>query len=243
MRLYIIRHGDPDYAQDSLTPQGWKEAEALADRLEGEGIDFFYCSPLGRAKDTAKPLLTRLGRQAIEKDWLREFDQRRICRPDKPGERKIPWDWLPQDWTADERFLSKDHWQENEVMAEARVKEYYDYCIAGFDELLAAHGLVREGYIYRAERESHEKIALFCHLGLECVLLSHILNVSPMTLWHGLTPLPSSVTIFHTEERRQGIASLRASCIGDTSHLYAKGLTPSFAARFCECYSDEERHD
>ena len=33
MRLMIVRHGDPDYSIDSLTPKGWKEAELLADRL------------------------------------------------------------------------------------------------------------------------------------------------------------------------------------------------------------------
>lgn len=33
MRLMIIRHGDPDYSIDSLTPKGWREAKLLADRL------------------------------------------------------------------------------------------------------------------------------------------------------------------------------------------------------------------
>ena len=33
MRLLIVRHADPDYAIDSLTPAGWEEAKLLADRL------------------------------------------------------------------------------------------------------------------------------------------------------------------------------------------------------------------
>ena len=33
MKLIIIRHGDPDYSIDSLTPTGWREAELLADRI------------------------------------------------------------------------------------------------------------------------------------------------------------------------------------------------------------------
>ena len=33
MKLIIIRHGDPDYSIDSLTPPGWREAEQLADRI------------------------------------------------------------------------------------------------------------------------------------------------------------------------------------------------------------------
>ena len=39
MRILIIRHGDPDYAKDSLTEKGWREAEYLADKLEKEKID------------------------------------------------------------------------------------------------------------------------------------------------------------------------------------------------------------
>jgi probable phosphoglycerate mutase len=34
MRLMIVRHGDPDYEKDSLTPAGWKEAEALSERMK-----------------------------------------------------------------------------------------------------------------------------------------------------------------------------------------------------------------
>ena len=57
-----------------------------------------------------------------------------------------------------------------------------------------------------------------------------------MVLWHGLCALPTGVTTVVTEERQQGIASFRIIGFGDLSHLYAAGETPSFAARFCECY-------
>ena len=49
----LIRHGDPDYSTDSLTPQGKLEAAALADYLCSLKIDRIYSSPLGRAKETA----------------------------------------------------------------------------------------------------------------------------------------------------------------------------------------------
>ena len=57
MKIMIIRHGDPDYSIDSLTEKGWREAELLSQRLIKEDIDDFYCSPLGRAKDTASSTL------------------------------------------------------------------------------------------------------------------------------------------------------------------------------------------
>ena len=33
MRIVFIRHGEPDYSKDSLTPKGWREAELLAKRI------------------------------------------------------------------------------------------------------------------------------------------------------------------------------------------------------------------
>ncbi|MCD7818385.1 MAG: histidine phosphatase family protein, partial [Lachnospiraceae bacterium] len=84
---------------------------------------------------------------------------------------------------------------------------------------------------------------LFCHYGVGCVLVGHLIGVSPMVLWHGFCAAPSSVTTVVTEERRKGIASFRVSSYGDISHLSAHGEPPAFAARFCESWENEERHD
>ena len=51
------------------------------------------------------------------------------------------------------------------------------------------------------------------------------------------------MTVIYSEERRPGIASFRASQVGDVSHLYAAGEEPSFAARFCEVYGNGDRID
>lgn len=47
MKLVIVRHADPDYSIDSLTPTGWKEAELLSERLVKTPADAYYVSPLG----------------------------------------------------------------------------------------------------------------------------------------------------------------------------------------------------
>ena len=98
MRLLIVRHGEPDYEEDSLTETGWKEAEALADRLSKLTVKKFYCSSLGRARDTAAVTLKRMNREAEICPWLREFSPPYIKYPGT-GEKHICWDWLPQDWT------------------------------------------------------------------------------------------------------------------------------------------------
>lgn len=243
MKLLIIRHGDPYYEIDSLTQKGWKEAEYLSEKLCRLDVKAFYVSPLGRAQDTAKPTLEKMGRTAEVKEWLREFDVR-IQRPDVTDKKMIAWDWLPQDWTQDEQFYRYDEWYKNTNMVEGHAKEEYDWVTGNFDRLLAEHGYVREGHVYRVEKSNNDTLVFFCHFGLGCVLASHLLSISPMVLWHGACAAPSSVTTFVSEERREGIAGFRMSSFGDISHLYAHQEPPAFAARFCESYGNaEERHD
>ena len=242
MKLLIIRHGDPDYSIDSLTPTGRKEAELLARRMEKLDVTAFYCSPLGRARDTAAPTLKAMGREAEILPWLQEFTPR-VIRPDS-DQPHVAWDWLPQDWTAFPAFYDKDHWMEHPAFEEAGVAQAAETVFRGLDALLAKHGYVREGNTYRVERPNEDTIVLFCHFGLECLLLSHLLGISPMPLWHGTCAAPTSVTLLTTEERRKGTAAFRMNAFGDTAHLYTAGESPSFSARFCETYDNfAQRHD
>lgn len=243
MRLIIVRHGDTDYTIDSLTEKGWREAELLADRLSKMNIKAFYVSPLGRAKDTASCTLKKMNRTAETCEWLREFSPR-INRPDNKIQKKLAWDWLPSDWTKEPKFYDAKEWYNVPIMQEAHVKEEYEWVCNSFDDLLEKHGYKREGKYYRVLEPNADTLVFFCHFGLEMVLLSHLMSVSPMILWHGMCAAPTSMTTVYTEERREGIASFRAASFGDTSHLYIAGEEPSFAARFCEMYiNEEERHD
>ena len=219
MKLVFIRHGDPDYNHDGLTEVGTREAQLLNARMKKMKIDKCFVSPLGRAKETARLGLEGTGIVPVEYEWLKEFPVR-INRPDRGEEKSfVCWDWLPKDWTAREEFFDPDRWADEPVMAADNVRAEYDRVCACFDKLLAENGLT-------------------------CVLLSHLINASPMVLWHGVCMTPSSVTVAVTEERREGDAYFRTTMIGDTSHLYAAGQEPSFSARFCECWKNtEERHD
>lgn len=244
MKLIIIRHGDPDYSIDSLTEKGWKEAEILSDRIAKLDVRDFFVSPLGRAKDTASFTLKKTNRTAKELTWLREFAPH-IIRPDTV-EPHCCWDWLPQDWMAHEDFFHHETWADNAYWnkADRNVKEEYQWVTENFDKLLAEYGYVRDGNYYRVEKANNDTLVFFCHFGLECVLISHLLRISPMILWHGFCAAPTSVTTINTEERRKGIASFRIASFGDISHLYVKDEPPAFAARYCECYDNaDEKHD
>lgn len=242
MRLLIIRHGDPDYVNDTLTEKGHREAALLAERLCKEKIDYLYSSPLGRARHTCDYVARALGREqdVIEKDWLREFDCPLVLPSGR--ERGIPWDMFPSEWVNNPKMYQKGEWFKQGFYEKVEMERRVRCVTDGLDELLARHGYTREGEIYKTEQGNHDTVALFCHFGLEMLLLSRLLDISAIPLWHHFTALTSSLTTIYTEERKKGIAIFRCAGFGDIGHLYAGGEEPSFAARFCEVYEDDTRH-
>lgn len=242
MRIIIARHGDPDYEHDSLTAKGDVEAKYLAKELGKLKVKKIYSSPLGRAKRTASFTADKLKMDLDVRSWLQEFPGK--CeKPNRQGIVEYCWDWLPADWTAEPLFYDKDKWVDAPAFEGTNIREEWDKVRSGMDELLSENGYVRDGLIYRAERPNDDTILIFCHLGVEAVMVGYMLGISPMVLWHGFVPAPSSVTEIVTEERVEGIANFRTKYYGSTFHLYKHGEEPSFAARFCELYTNyDERH-
>ena len=239
MKILIIRHGEPDYKHDSLTKKGCKEAKLLAQKMDGFNVKAFYLSPLGRAQKTASYTLKRQKRTGETLDWLQEF-RGSVKRAD--GSDTCCWDRLPCTFTQDEIYYS-DRWHAGDLYRGTNVKAEYDKVCEGLDALLAKHGYIHEGRHFRVENSNHDTIVLFCHFGVESVLLSHLFGISPMVFWHNTVALTSSVTTLITEERQKGIAIFRMCGFSDIGHLYAGGEKPSFQARFCECFEDDTRHD
>lgn len=255
MRILFIRHGDPDYVNDTLTEKGHREAALLSELAPALEMGECYVSPLGRAKDTAAYSLKKLGKTAETLDWLQEFPARldinlseelKHAFPDaeKEGERyikRIVWDMAPAYWMEHKEYFDRDAWRSSDAAKYSDMIPLYDSVVAEFDALLKKYGYVREGMYYRTQSASTQTITFFCHFGITCVLLSHLWNVSPFILWHGLMLAPSSVTEVVTEEREQGSVCFRALRAGDISHLYLGNEKASFAGRFREVYANPEQ--
>ena len=241
MRIVIIRHGEPDYSIDSLTEKGWKEASLVADRLIKTDAAGVYCSPLGRARDTMKPYIELTKKDYEICDWLEEFTYEQFVHPET-NQKTFIWDFHPRFLDENIDFYDKNKWLDIPFIKESNVASAIDKVYNGLDELLKKYGYERNGSYYKVLKESHETIYLFCHFGVESVLLSHLFNCSPQVVSHNFIALPTSVTTLISEEREQGKAYFRCQQFGDISHLYAAGEEPSFAGRWCECFSDPERH-
>jgi probable phosphoglycerate mutase len=179
--------------------------------------------------------------EVVEKEWLKEFGCPLVLPSGR--ERGIPWDMLPTEWVENPQMYDAENWYKQDFYKDAEMERRVRFVYDGLDELLATHGYKREGKLYTTERGHEKTIALFCHFGLEMLLLSRLLNISPISLWHHFTALTSSVTTIYTEERREGVAVFRCAGFGDMGHLYAGEETPSFAARFCEVYGNGDRED
>lgn len=221
MKLVIIRHGDPDYANDCLTQKGQREADLLAERVQKLNADHYYCSPLGRAVQTSEIALKNIGKSARVLPWLEEFTAR-VSDP-QTGQQRIAWDLLPSFWATQPDMFEKDKWFDTPIMRDAKVGEKYREVCSGLDALLEKHGYRRDGCLYRAVRSNDDTVVLFCHFAIESVMVSHLLNISFPAIVHGFFAATTSVTVLETEERHGDIAYFRCRTFGDTSHLYAGG--------------------
>jgi 8-oxo-dGTP diphosphatase len=69
-KIYLVRHAaagerrlwDGDDLERPLSPKGWKQSEALAERLASAGVSTLHSSPYVRCLQTLEPLAGRLQR-------------------------------------------------------------------------------------------------------------------------------------------------------------------------------------
>lgn len=223
MRLFIIRHADPDYPNNTITPAGHTEAKALAHRLQRLGLDRIYTSPLGRAIDTCRYTAQALGIEPTVLEWTQELDLPPI-EQEVLG-KGVLWDMHGHTIRALSKEINTTNWHEfepfNHPLCVQRIRELADHSDAFLKEL----GFERQGQVYRTLRpDNREKVAVFCHGGFGLAWLSHLLDISPPQMWGSFFLPTSSVTTILFDERIPGVATPRALGVGDIGHLYAAGL-------------------
>lgn len=238
MRIIFIRHGDPDYVNDSLTDKGVREAKLLSERIDSWNTKQmqFYCSPLGRAQKTASYTLEKLNREATTFEWMKEFSY--FIDDPTTGRHGVPWDFMPEYWTEIPQMYDKEDWKKADIYrSNPDLLPAYQEACEGLDRLISEYGYKRyHNYYINTGAKQDDTIVIFCHLGIICVMMSHLLGISPALLFHSLYLAPTSVTILATEERRNNIACFRAQAIGDTAHLLFGGEPVSAAGYFTDVF-------
>ena len=241
MKILLIRHAEPDYSKDSLTPKGRAEAELLSRRLIRYNVRDFYVSPLGRAKDTADYTLRKLNRQAEILPWLQEFRGR---YPDpETGRMRLSWDLPPRLFSAEPLFLDAERWTDAPLYNGGNVREIWEESRAGVDELMARYGFRKDGPVWLCENNTPDTIVLFCHFGISMVVAAYLADLSPMILMQRCLAAPSSLTELITEERVKGEAAFRITKLGDLTHLESAAEPRSLFGLFPECCTGVDSTD
>ena len=223
MQLFIIRHGDPDYANDSLTPAGRLEAAALATRLATQiKPDTLFSSPMGRARATMRPSEEALSLQGTILDWAGELS---LWAPGGPwGPDNAYWD-VAGHWIRNVSALpTHDTWHQQPPFDAPIVRKDFERVKDASDKFIAGLGYQREGGRYACVAPNRKRIAVFCHGGLGLTWLAHLLEIPLSLMWSGFWLPPSSVTTILFDVREPAWATPRCIGLGDISHLNAAGL-------------------
>ena len=227
MLFYFIRHGDPDYSTDSLTPLGRRQAESVARRLAVHGLDRIYSSPMGRAQQTAQPTAELLRLPVGIEEWSSEaLAWEELTELDENGKKHWIYDRMtrPETCENEKPILTMENWTEMPSVAGTTAKQGFERIQAASDEFFARHGYVREGLNYRIVQPSEERIALFAHAGFGLAFLSVLLGIPPQFLWSTFDMTHCGISIFHFSNHRNGLTQPRCLSYSDTSFLYEDRL-------------------
>ena len=225
MRLYIIRHAEPDYENDTITAKGHTEAQALAERMAKERLSRIYVSPLGRAQATADYTVKATRLKPTTEPWTAEIADCAIDHP-RLGWMTM-WDCPGEDIRANSPFPSQENWHQTRFLDKPIFRQTFERLQKHSDEFLARHGYERQGGRYRCVAPNRERIAIFCHGGFGLTWLAHLLEISAPMFWSGFWLSPSSVTTVLMDERSDEWAVPRCIGVADTCHLYKAGIPVS----------------
>jgi len=175
MNIYFIRHGDPDYSTDSLTPLGCEQAEKLAEAVKNLHVDEVYQSTMGRAKQTCSYAAKKWNIEPVDLDWARE-----LCWGNKSGDAYA----TESPWSLSARLIREQHsypegntWENIPELKNDRLVEDIKDRAAKLDKFLEEHGYVREGQLYKAVAPNDKNIVFVCHGGIISDFISHLLNI------------------------------------------------------------------
>ena len=229
MILFYVRHGDPDYVHDSLTPLGQEQAEAVVARMQRCRPNRLFASNRGRAIMTAMPTAKRLGLEIEEQleflDEVRAYYDMRCV--DSAGE--MVWAFLHREYrelftTPEVRALGRK-WYEHPAFADhptfgecmKRVQEGTD---AFLQRLGYRHDHQRCAFV--AERPNEDRVAVFAHQGVGLLFLAALLDIPYPQMCTHFDISHTGMTVIQFEG--DGIVIPSVLQLSNDSHLFASGM-------------------
>jgi probable phosphoglycerate mutase len=238
MLIFYIRHGDPIYDPDQLTPLGHRQAESVAHRLALFGVDEVYASTSNRAMQTAQPTCELLNKEMKTLDFLNENNLEGLHLPVE-GNKQM-WVWVHPDYAhiltrRDVRELG-DRWYEHPELKKFGFEKSIQPVTAQLDAFLASHGYEHDTDLglYRVRERHHEKrIAIFAHESMGKIVMSHLLDVPFPHYAAHFEMHTSGLTVIRLDDESFGsdkgdpadYARARLLTLSNDAHLYHEGLS------------------
>lgn len=233
MLLYYVRHGDPIYNPDSLTPLGHRQAEAVAKRLCSHGIDKVYASSSNRAILTSQPTCEMLKTEPEILDWCNEgYAWQDFAFADKDG--RNTWCFYMPEYI--EKFASSqirnmgEKWYEHPDFSERRFKEGTERIKRETYSFLAELGFCfdEEKGMYKSSLCGNKRIALFAHQGFGISFISAVLSIPYPTVCTRMDMTHTGVTVFEFPENDGGYILPKMLTLSNDSHIYREGLPTKY---------------
>ncbi len=212
MRILFIRHGDPDYPNDTLTRLGHSQAGRLARSLVKVKIHRLYASPMGRAQLTAG--YTARAKQMSVKvlPWLHELNG------NYGGDK---WAWNHPGARAFNKpgRLSLENWT-GHVPYARHMLPVARRLHRAFDAFMSDAGCKRVQQRYKVVKPARigKTMAFFCHAGTTLTLLAHLLHIPLPVAYSQFACDTTSVTELQLETMH-GYGVFRLLRLNDIAHL------------------------
>lgn len=233
MLFFYVRHGDPIYEPDSLTPLGHRQAEALAKRLALYGIDRIFSSTSQRAIETAKHTCEITKKDMTLEDFANElyaaqnfvFDHGRKCWPFHDPEIRALF--------SESSVISLGHsWYNHPELTAYKkaIDKVYDDTSEFFASLGYEH--IRHSGKYKVTKPNDERVALFAHQGFGIAFLSAVLDIPYPIFSNHFDMCHTGMTVIEFKEA-DGYAIPRVLTLSSDSHLYREGLPTNYNYELC----------
>ena len=234
MLFYYIRHGDPIYDPDSLTPLGERQAESVAKRLALHGIDEIYASTSNRAILTARPTAEILKKEITELDFANESHAWRSFTIDaKNPDRKT---FLFHSREAKEAFRTPecralgDRWYDHPEFSldRDRYEQGVERVRRESDEFFESLGYKHLGNgKYEVVNHTSKRVALFAHQGFGMIFLPTIIGIPYSEFATRFDMTHTGVTVINFEDEG-GFAYPKILTLSNDSHIFRDGLPTKY---------------
>lgn len=230
MRLYFIRHGQPIYDPDCLTPLGHEQAKALSKRLLHMEPEKIYASSSTRAIQTAQPTCDLLGKEPVICDWANEkYAFEDFHAKDKDGADR----WILDVPEMIRRFNDPEvvklgaQWYEHPCFAENDYGRGVRRVDDAVDAFMLEQGLRhdRANRCYHIVGDNPRRIALFAHYGFGMAFLSSLMDIPYNVFLPRFNICLTGMTEILFYHHGDGVMIPQIVRHSDDGHLYREGLS------------------